>query len=257
VAAERDIVEEQSFLDRAYDALEWMRVEARKMLEEIHESELKQIFGESDLPRRRYGRREPETPEEISADLVMRDLDRDLRLGIFAPGGEENGAAGSGSASAAPSLSLFKDRATMEAFGERMDRDFAHSPPAERIDLGIAFLEMSLYDLAARHFEAVVHALTLEQEEGGAPDPLIAATGLLAYARILAGRGFEATLALQQVLNDAEVEELRKLDLIYLMGRAYEGMGKANEARQWYQKAGELEPHYRDTDERLRRMARK
>ncbi|MEI8050833.1 MAG: UvrD-helicase domain-containing protein [Actinomycetes bacterium] len=35
MAAERDIVEEQSFLDRAYDALEWMRVEARKMLDEV------------------------------------------------------------------------------------------------------------------------------------------------------------------------------------------------------------------------------
>lgn len=219
------------------------RVAARQMLEEIHEIELRQIFGDSDLPRRKSLRGIPETAVERSADAVMRDLDRDLGLETF-------------DESARPSL--FRDRAAMDRFGEEMDREFAASPPAERVDLGIAFLEMGLHDLAARHFRAAVSTLALEAAGAEVSDPaarradgaLIAATGLLAYALILGGRAFDATLALQPLLNDVDVERERKLDLLYLMGRAFEAMGKPAEARSWYALAAEIEPHYRDIDER-------
>lgn len=220
------------------------RLEARKMLEGIHEIELKQIFGESETPRRRL--RLPQTEVEVSAETVMRGLDRDLKLGIFGDNGGEG---------LEPQLSLFKDRAAMEEFGRHMDRDFAAHPAPERIDLGIAFLEMGLASLAVRHFQAAINQLRLVHQDASASDPLIAAAGLLAYALILDARAFEATIQLQPLLNDVDIDRPRKLDLIYLMGRAFEAMGKGEDACQWYAQAAEIEPHYRDVDDRLKKAS--
>jgi tetratricopeptide (TPR) repeat protein len=209
-------------------------IEAKRMLDEIHETELKQIFGETGGARRRPGRREPESSIEASADLVLRDLDRDLKLGL--------------------GLSLFEDRAAMEAFGERMDREFASSSASDRVDMGIAFLEMDLHDLAARHFSAAVQRLEAEEasdDEDCEPERLLSATGLLAYSLVLGGKAFEATIAMQQLLGDAQIQRESKLDLIYLMGRAYEAMEKPEAADAWYAQTLEIDPRYRDAAERL------
>jgi tetratricopeptide (TPR) repeat protein len=165
-------------------------------------------------------------------------------LGMFAEDGSD---------SAETRLSLFRDSDAMQAFGDRMEQDFALSPPSERVDLGIAFLEMGLCELAIRHFQGAVDKLT--REAPVETDSLLAATGLVAYAMIQGGRAFDATIVLQPLLNDAEIERARKLDLIYLMGRAFEVLGRLEAARSWYQQAAEIEPHYRDTDERLRKPA--
>lgn len=218
------------------------RLTACKMLEEIHETELKQIFGESEMPRRRSGAHLPASALEATAESVLRGLDQDLGLGMQT----DNSA-------------LFRDREALEEFGARMDRDFAASPVPERIDLGIAFLEMGLPGLAVRHFRAAVNTLAFapdaamdQSAETGGTSPLLVATGLLAHALIADGRGFDATLALQQILNDVEIQRERKLDLLYLMGRAFESLEKPDVARGWYAQAAEIEPHYRDLDERLR-----
>jgi tetratricopeptide (TPR) repeat protein len=218
------------------------RITARKMLEEIHETELKQIFGDSDLPRRRPGTQPQHAVLEASAETVLRGLDRDMALGMLDD-----------------RPSLFRDREALEEFGARMDRDFSASPAEERIDLGIAFLEMGLPALAVHHFRAAVSKVSFAPEaaldqsaETDGSSPLLVATGLLAYALITDGRAFDATLALQQVLNDVEIRRERKLELLYLMGRAFESLEKPDVARGWYAQAAEIEPHYRDLDERLR-----
>lgn len=207
------------------------RVDARKLLDSIHELELKQIFGESETPRKRVGWRERRVAPEQSAEEVLSGLERDLELGT------------------GDLPSLFRDAASMQRFGEQMDRDFSSSPASERVDLGIAFLEMGLSDLAARHFRAA--CATLRHSSDG--ESLVSATSLLAQALLQGGRAFEATIELQPLLNDVEIERPEKLDLIYLMGRAFEALGKPLEARQWYAQATEIEPGYRDTGDRLRR----
>jgi tetratricopeptide (TPR) repeat protein len=113
--------------------------------------------------------------------------------------------------------------------------------------MGIAFLEMGLYDLAARQFRPALSS----------PEHEVTANGLLAYALILAGRPFEATLCIEPVLGDSEVPREEKVDFLYLMGRAQERLGKPELARQWYERAREIEPSYRDAEERIRALARK
>ncbi|MGK5084969.1 hypothetical protein WDW37_16900 [Bdellovibrionota bacterium FG-1] len=223
--------------------------DARRLLEEVHERELKVLLDGTFEPRRRFGERQLETPVEISADLVLKNLDRDLDLGIFS----EDGSEGMGQ------FDLFQDQAALEAFAEKLDRDLAQSSISDRTDIGIGFLEMGLHDFAIRNFKAVIQRLSFEssQDAGATVDQLLSVTGLLAYALILAGRAFEATMAMQRMLADVEIPQSRKLDLIYLMGRANEALVKLETAMQCYRQVTKMDPHYRDVEERLRRIEKR
>ena len=213
------------------------QVLARKRLDEIHEIELKQIFGQSRPPRRTH--RDVEQEEDlnsIDSEAIMRRLDEDLRLGIFDH--ERNGE------SQAAELSLFQDRVQMEKFAHELDRELAGSTARDRMDIGIAFLEMGLYDLAIRQFN-IASRDTVE---------LLPATALLSQALILAGRPFEATLRLGPILEDSEILPHTKIDFLYLMARACEGLKKTESAAQWYQQLLQTDPHYRDAEERMERI---
>jgi tetratricopeptide (TPR) repeat protein len=211
---------------------------ARKMLEEIHEQELKQIFGEGRLSRSRRGAQEDFDVSPLSSELVMRQLDRDLKLGVFDEG--------DGGEAMMSELSLFESKDALESFGAKLERDLAGTSARDRVDTGIAFLEMGLYDLAARQFRAATREVEFK----------LSAAGLLAYSLVLAGRPFEATMELEALLGDSELVGAQRVEFMYLMGRAYEGLKNLRSAFQWYQQAQEAEPRYRDTGERMDWIAR-
>jgi len=207
-------------------------VSAREKLERIHEIELKQIFGEE---RRQKPREKSEIElENINPSSVMKRLDEDLALSVLT---EENQGAGISS-----QLSLFGDQKTLEDFAQKLDRELAGTSPRDRMDIGIAFFEMTLYELAIRQFSAARRN----------SDYQIPATALLAHALIASGRAFEATLALEPVINDTELDKEIKVDFLYLMGRAYEALGKKENALFWYQQVHELDSYYRDVSDRMR-----
>jgi tetratricopeptide (TPR) repeat protein len=216
--------------------------EARQLLEELRERELKIILEGSESPRRRMGKKEPESEVQASAEWVMRNLDRDLGLGMFAEDGSELPTA---------TLSLFRDERALDEFGAKMDQEYASCAPAMRLDIGIAFLEMGLHGLAVRHFRAAAEQFARIDQVADSLDRL-SAVGLLSYALIAGGRAFDATIELQLVINDSDVAPESKLDLVYLMGRACEALGKKEEAAQWYRRAAGIDPDYRDVQERLK-----
>jgi tetratricopeptide (TPR) repeat protein len=241
------IIEEAKRILRKLLLADQRNIKVRQMLAQVHELELKQILGDQEPPRRRLGQRESDLAEVFRADDVMRDLDRDLQLGLLSETGFD---------APASQPSLFKDREAMDAFGAKMDQEFSASPVSERIDVGVAFLEMGLHDLAIRHFQAAVRKISqepvLESLSG-----LLSATGLLGYALILGGRAFEATIAMQTVLSDSEIPVADKLDLTYLMGRAFEALQRPELALPWYRQAAIVDPHYRDVEERLGKISAK
>ncbi len=196
-------------------------VGARELLHEIQEAELKQIFGES---RDRKPRGGTGSEQEVDAEELIRNLDRDLELGD----------------SLGERMSLFQEGREMAKFAEKLDQDLAGISSRDRIDIGIAFLEMGLYGIAAKQFKAA------------------STVSLLAYALILDGKSFEAILNLQPELRDAEAapESSAKVELVYLMGRAYEALGQSDLASQWYKRTHEIEPFYRDVTERLKRQSK-
>jgi len=213
---------------------------ARQRLEEIHEIELKQIFGDDSRPTRRQRTDLKNAPDlsKVNAEEIMRQLDQDLRLGVFEENvlGETLGA----------SMSLFQDQQAMKEFGERIDRDMAAMSSSDRTDLGVAFLEMGLYDLANRQFKSASRD----------PEKNLAAVGLMAYSLILAGRHFEAKLGIEPLLGDTELSNEQKVDFFYLMGRSCEGLKKKAEALHWYTQTRQVDATYRDVQERMRFLSR-
>jgi len=207
---------------------------AHELLKEIHEEELKQIFGESG----RRGIRKPGTGPEaaaIDSDAVMRKLDEDLGLGVLSLN----------------QMSIFGDRKSVDKFCQKLERDLASHSPRDRMDVGVAFLEMDLFDVAERQFAAVIRELSLD------PSPeaqrlLVSATALSGLALILGGRPFEAASLLDSVLRNSEIRAEEKTELLYLMGRAHEGMGKPRLASGFYRQVQEIDPGYRDVSERAR-----
>jgi tetratricopeptide (TPR) repeat protein len=211
---------------------------ARKRLDEIQELELKQIIGGTE-PARRRPRLRGEDPEleGVHSENVLRELDRDLGLGLVTEGNAES--------VRRVELSLFADRAAMADFAERVDREYAAAPARDRLDVGIAFLEMGLLDLAIRQFRPAAR-----QAETRLP-----ATALLAWALLQSGHAFEAALALEPLINDSELPEADQVEPAYLMGRCHEQLGRADEAARWYARALAREAAYRDAEERLKRCA--
>jgi tetratricopeptide (TPR) repeat protein len=221
--------------------------QARKSLGDIHELELKQIFG----PERRRSperRQKEESFASIDSEMLMRQLDTDLRLGLFS----ENGGEAEGQLSGPSNqLSLFQDEKELNRFAENLEKTLGGATYRDRIDLGIGFLEMSLYELAARQFRAAIRKIL--HETSSESIALVSATSLLAYSLILGGRPFEATLALQPVLRDPEIKAEKKVELLYLMGRAYDSLQKHGLALEWYQRVREIDPYFRDIQDRLRK----
>ncbi len=206
---------------------------ARKRLEEIHEAELKQIFSQADSP----GPRDDQSrsaPARVDGEVLMRELDRELGLGVFA-----DGTAGE---SQALERLVFGDAQAMEQFAAHLERDQESASARDRLDLGVAFFEMELFHLAARQF----------QSAAGDPGLNASAVTLLASALIQSGRAFEAGLALEPLLGDPEVPREEKIEPMYLMARANESLRRPEEALKWYRLVHEVAAGYRDCEDRVR-----
>ena len=197
---------------------------ARKLLDQVQELEIKALLARDDQPKRKAA--PSEITREVSRELVeeiIAKLDSDFKIGI-------------------PELSLFADPQKLREFSKSTELTLLHAAPQDRIDMGIAFLEMGLAELAAQQFKAAL------QNE----DYFLAASALRAYALILAGKPFDAILEVQAILKDSEVKPEDRLEFLYLLGRAYEALREQPKARSSYLEAQKIDPHYRDLEERLR-----
>ena len=223
-------------------------IPARLLLKEVQEQELKNIIGDSES-RRPYGRKPGHGLEEVDPEVLMRKLDEDLGLGLF---GEEPEAR-------ANQLSLFQDEKGMNAFCEQLERELADATVQDWIDLGIAFLEMDLFSVAIRLFAGANRRIDLfaENSEGNitanVTEQIVSSISLLALALILADRPFEAISNMQPLLRDIEIKPENKLELFYLMGRTYEALKKDELAFGYYRQVKEIDPDYRDIEQRLLR----
>lgn len=206
-------------------------VAAHNKLEELRALELKILFSDA-RPRRRHRPAETEDVDlaSIDSEEVIRKLDEDLGLGIIGS-----------------HMSLFQDPASMAKFSASIDRDLADLTPRDRMDVGVAFYEMGLFDLACRQFELAARD----------SDSHAQATVLLAQTLVDADKPFEATLKLEPILEDAELTAEQKLDSMYLMARAYEQMNRTEQALQWYAQVSRVDSNYRDIPDRLKRILRK
>jgi len=214
-------------------------IAALQLLDDLQKKEIKRMIQEEESWRPRLGQPSPE-PEEIDSEKVLRELDRDLNLGIFSGGGTET---------RADKLSLFQDPELMASYAKEVERSLVGADVQDWIDMGIAFLEMDLYWVAIPILSGACRRLNV-----GAPGDYglaLSATSLLAFALILADRPFEAASKIQPLLRDTDIPRAQKVELFYLMGRVYEVIDKRDLALEFYSQVRDIEPHYRDIDLRL------
>lgn len=129
--------------------------------------------------------------------------------------------------------------------------DLQGTTESDRIDLGIAFMEMGLYEQSIAHLKSALEMIENKLE----PDLVqrISATALLARAYLLGQRPYDAIHLLHAIARDAEIAPGDKTEFFYLMGMAFEQSGDRKGSIPWYEKVRDLDPQYRDIQERLRK----
>ena len=200
-------------------------VEAQKLLEEIHASELKQMFapGERSARKSFVNPAIDESALRVDSDQILRALDQEFDLGIC-PGEKTKSGV------------VFK-QLELEVSG-------VGATSRDRLDLAISFLEMDLYAHAAQLLKSVIRA-------GEYPEVAIS---LLAYCHLMNEEPFETIEVLQPFLNDMDIAERDKVEFYYLMARANQALGKKPEALGWYRQTTQVEPSYRDCEERIKQQ---
>jgi tetratricopeptide (TPR) repeat protein len=117
--------------------------------------------------------------------------------------------------------------------------------PAERYERGIALKKAGLYKAA------------IEQLEQAVGDRVLA---VKAYAQIglcykLSGRYEEAVPAFQQALKSIPVSSKETVQILYVLGRTLESLGRIAETLEAYRWIRREDPAYRDVAERIEQLS--
>jgi tetratricopeptide (TPR) repeat protein len=210
--------------------LEPASLSARDRLEEIQKIEIKRLLGQDDGATGGgfvRAKKKTESPLE-DGESVAAALERELGP---TPGAEDR---------------FFANEAERDAFHASLERLCAEATAQDRIDLGIAFLEMEFYEAAVRMFRAAAADESVERR----------ARALLATALVAKGNGFEAMIELEALVADQSAPPEEKVDYGYLAGRAQESLENFAVAARWYRAVLQIEPGYRDAEDRLRRSVK-
>lgn len=203
---------------------------AKAKLAEIHEFELKQLLEGRPSTHPRRLTQPPVEPrlrlEEIDTEAVARLLEKDLNL-------------------TEPPLRLVSDAAGETRFLANLRTTFRGAAAAQKIDAGVAFLEMGLYSAAALLFGEAA-----QSGERGAEANL-----LLAQTQFRAGRLSAAELALDAVgASGEDSDSMIALETRYWSARVLEERGREPDAMTWYREVIRLDPTHRDSIDRLRKL---
>lgn len=228
---------------------------AKQALTEIHELELKQIFSGTE-PRRRSVLSPASDLNKWDAvvdhNKLLKELDHDLGLGILKQDSDQN--------PKISELSLFQSEELMNDFCRNLENSLGDDSPQVWIDLGIAFLEMELDAVAIRILSTVCRKLELDEVHTGS-FASAAVKCLLALALIRVGKANDAIAHIQPLLKELKNKNLSQevqLEVLYLMGRTYEAgepsLPKKQRAAYFYQQCKELDPKYRDIEDRLLKL---
>lgn len=198
---------------------------ARGFLDEIQRQEVQELLGE-EPPRKRLGA--GSSADDSPAD-VLEKLERDLQISVD-----------KSELKAVPDL--FETQNELDRYGAKVLATLRDLVPQDRIDIGIAHLEMGLFQIAERILETVVRYDEFKLQ----------GMYLLGLALIYGGKPIEATIRLEPLCRDLTLGESTKTDYLYLMGMAFERLGDTRKAREFYRRAFTLNPKYRDVVDKLK-----
>lgn len=217
--------------------------ELKIKLDEIQEIEINKIINEQDNEKIVFKRQKKKRKElKLDSDKVMRELDKDLNLGIFR---EQNKALPD-----VAELSLFKDKEGMEEFEANLRKALVGSKAKDKLDTAIAFIEMGLYKIS---INILLSAKKQVEKKENNKNEMINTVSILAFAYIENGSPYKAIMEIQNLIEDREVEVGEKVELYYLMGKANAELGKKKESIMWYLKTAHIDKNYRNVQEILQK----
>lgn len=215
-------------------------ISARNRLREIESKEIHALLsgsGTDSTQTYTHSKKKPQKPQ--STEKLMRELDRDLQLGVFGDSLDVQ--------SLTQEMEFFGTKENYLEFQSRIDRLVATLGEADRLDLGVAFMEMGFFEVSTRVFESLARTAAQKPEL----EMQLIAGNLMASSQLSSGHPFEAIMTIEPLIHEAGIAHERKIDLFYLMGRANELLGKWEQAKDWYARVLEIDPRYRDVKERL------
>ncbi|MEW6056501.1 MAG: tetratricopeptide repeat protein [Bdellovibrionota bacterium] len=200
---------------------------AKASLEQILEQEAKELLGNESARKNRLYSNEAlaDTPS-----VVLERLEKELEINL-----ERS------ELRAVPDL--FATEGEMDLYKEKVLKIVVSLEVRDRIDMGIAHLEMGLFEVAQAIFESVMRYE--EYRNVG--------TYLLGLSLIYGGKAIEATIRIEPLARDISLPETQKADFLYLMGLAFEHLSDVSKARDFYRRVQILNPKYRDVTEKLAR----
>jgi len=176
-------------------------------------------------PRKKMRKEDSQAAGSIEA--LLQQLDRDWKLGLF-----EN-----------PSVSW-----DLVAFQQKLIQ--SQASVQDWIDLGIAFLAMEGWEMASRWFSHLLQRLWKDPENRL---PLLNVTALFVRSLMHQQKFFEALSEMQRLLQDDEIEHIKKIELFYLTARIYEALGQGEKVQLYDGYVMQMDPHYRDMQERSKK----
>jgi tetratricopeptide (TPR) repeat protein len=199
---------------------------AKQYLDEIQKHEIQELL-KGEPPRKRIIA--GDTPEEETPSSVLEKLEKELNLNIE-------------KSELKPIPDLFDSEAAFARYKDRvLDAALAVSV-RDRIDIGVAHLEMGLFDVSQAIFESVMRY----------DEYKIVGMYLLGLSLIHGGKAIEATIRLEPLARDLTLTEAQKTDFLYLMGLAFERLNDLRKAREFFRRVHMLNPRYRDVFEKLK-----
>lgn len=225
----------EGFLDDAKTTLRRVlrldptNITARDRLVEIQKTEIRRLLGQEENPRSSFLRSKKKTDETESPDEVLISLEREIGT------------------SSEPSSEFFHNPEALQDFLGSLEKLCGGASAQDRIDLGIGFLEMELYDVAVHQFQVAVRD----------PENEVKARGLLATAFVAQKKYFDAMIELELLVADQSIPAEGKVNFGYLAGLAQEGLGNLEAAARWYRAVFLIDPEYRDTKERMQLALKK
>lgn len=207
------------------DPNEAMVLEAQQKLEEIQRLELQELL-KADSSRKKI-KVQPDI-EETSATIVER-LERELDIQF-----EDE--------FLQPVPNLFLTDTDFQKYKEKILDIADQLSPRDKIDFGIAFLEMGLPVIAEEIFTILTRA----------EDYRVSGSYLLAISLIHSKKSIEATILLEPFVRDLNLDEKIKTDFLYLMALAFESLSDERKSREFFRRVYLLNPKYRDVVEKLK-----
>jgi tetratricopeptide (TPR) repeat protein len=108
-------------------------------------------------------------------------------------------------------------------------------------DLGVAYKEMGLIDEAISEFQKALRG----------PDNRVRTYEAIGQCFIEKGQNQMAATILARALNEKGMDDDQLVGVLYLLGRAYEALGKGEDALQYYQRVFVVDIQFHDVGERM------